>query len=92
MRKIAIATVAIALMATPAAAQYVYGTQYGYGTQYVASPTYGTTYYPSVHAAPYGYVGPNYSRQLDIATEPDPNVRLQLQSDQSSPNSPEPNF
>jgi hypothetical protein len=86
MRKIAIATTAIALITTPAAAQYVYG------TQYVASPTYGMTYYPSVRAAPYGYVGPNYSRQLDIASEPDPNVRLQLQSDQSSPNSPEPNF
>jgi hypothetical protein len=87
MRKIAIATAAVALIATPAAAQYVYGSG-----QYVASPTYGTTYYPSVRVAPYGYIGPNYSRQLDIATEPDPNVRLQLQSDQSSPNSPEPNF
>ncbi|HEY7457239.1 MAG TPA: hypothetical protein VH765_00655 [Xanthobacteraceae bacterium] len=82
MQKLAIATAAFALLATPAMAQqaenYVqaapspYGPTYGYGAPYG-------------YAAPYGqaFFGTAYSREFDIATEPDPNVRLELRRDQT---------
>ena len=85
MKKLAIATAAIALLATPAVAQYAGG--------YVQGPAhYGSRYgQPIGYAAPYGYalpygpmfIAPGYSRELDIATEPDPNVRLELRRDQT---------
>ena len=91
MRKLAIATAAVAMLATPAMAQsadnYVIHRQ-------TASPSpaysYGPTYGYAVPQA-YGYAtpivtfysGPAYDRDLDIATEPDPNIRLELRRDQT---------
>ena len=91
MKKLAIATAAVAMLATPAMAQYVesyvqaapspYGPTYGYGAY---GPTYGYGA-PYGYAAPYGptFFGTAYSRDFDIATEPDPNVRLELRRDQT---------
>ena len=81
MKKLAIATAAVALLATPAMAQYVV-------ESYVQTPSpYGPTYgygAPLGYAAPLGQTFiPPYSRDLDIATEPDPNVRLELRRDQT---------
>jgi hypothetical protein len=93
MRKLAIATAALALLGTPAVAQYSGG--YVQGPAYYGS-TYGqpygyTTGQPYAYTTPYGYatpsgpmfISPGYSRDLDIATEPDPNVRLELRRDQT---------
>ena len=85
MKKLAIATAAVAMLATPAMAQFVGG--------YAAAPSYGFSYGPTygyVQAQPYGYAAPigtfysgAYNRDLDIATEPDPNIRLELRRDQT---------
>jgi hypothetical protein len=84
MKKLAIATAAIAMLATPAMAQFVGG--------YVQAPSYsyGPTYsyavpQPYGYATPFGtfYSGSAYNRDLDIATEPDPNIRLELRRDQT---------
>jgi hypothetical protein len=85
MKNLAIATAAIALLATPAVAQYAGG--YVQGPAYYGS-TYGQPYgQPYGYAAPYAsgpmFISPGYSRELDIATEPDPNVRLELRRDQT---------
>jgi hypothetical protein len=92
MKKLAIATAAVAMLATPAMAQFVGGyvesPSYSYGPTYSYSlgPTYG-------YAVPraYGYVAPfgtfnsglAYDRELDIATEPDPNIRAELRREQT---------
>jgi hypothetical protein len=86
MKKLAIATAAVAMLATPAMAQFVGG--------YVQTPAYSYSYGPTYgYAAPqaYGYVAPfgtfysgfAYDRNLDIATEPDPNIRRELRRDQT---------
>ena len=85
MRKLAIATAAVAMLATPAMAQFVGG--------YVEAPVYGYSYGPTYgyavpraygFMAPFGtFVAPAYDRELDIATEPDPNIRLSLRRDQT---------
>lgn len=90
MKKIAFATAAFALLATPALAQYA---PQPYGNPYVRqAPGYGPTYgyVPEASygmAAPFGqfYAG-GYSLERDLATEPDPNIRLQLHRDQYNSN------
>jgi hypothetical protein len=88
MKKLAIATAAVAMLATPAMAQFVGGyvqTQtpshsYSYG------PTYGyVAPQPYGYAAPFGtfYSGSGYDRELDIATEPDPRIRAELRREQT---------
>jgi hypothetical protein len=84
MKKLAIATAAIAMLATPAMAQFVGG--YVQAPSYSYGPTYGYAIpQPYGYAAPFGafYSGSAYNRDLDIATEPDPNVRLELRRDQT---------
>lgn len=115
MRTFAIVGSAVALLATPAAAQYVpysgpaapyagphvqqghvlqereYEAPYTYST-YPQGAAQGSAYGVSYSYAPRGqadgvaysqvpaaaYSAGIYSRELDIATEPDPNVRLEL--------------
>jgi hypothetical protein len=88
MKKLAIATAAAAMLATPAMAQFVGGyvaaPSYEYGYSY--GPTYGYVQaQPYGYAAPFGtfYAGSAYDRNLDIATEPDPNIRGELRRDQT---------
>jgi hypothetical protein len=84
MKKLAIATAAVAMLATPAMAQFVGG--YVQAPSYSYGPTYGyVTPQPYGYIAPFGtfYSGSAYNRDLDIATEPDPNIRLELRRDQT---------
>jgi hypothetical protein len=97
MKRLAIATAAITMMAAPAMAQYVYGPAgevhvqagpYAFGSS-VYAPTHGYTYGYSApaygYAAPapgFGFVGV-YDRNLDIATEPDPQIRRELRREQT---------
>jgi hypothetical protein len=90
MKRIALATAAIALLATPALAQYAQPYPGAYVRQ--TPPAYGQAYgyVPEAsyrYAAPYGqfYTG-GYSLERDYATEPDPNIRLQLKRDQYNSN------
>jgi hypothetical protein len=86
MKKLAIATAAVAMLATPAMAQFVGGYVQTPSFSYSYGPTYGYAVPQSYgYVAPFGtfYSGSAYNRDLDIATEPDPNVRLELRREQT---------
>jgi len=93
MRKLAIATAAVVMLATPATAQFVGGYVQAPAYTYSYGPTYGYAVpqaygyaVPQAYgfAAPFGtFAAPAYDRNLDIATEPDPNIRLELRRDQT---------
>ena len=86
MKKLAIATAAVAMLATPAMAQFVGGYVHAPSYSYSYGPTYGyAVQQPYGYAAPFGtvYSGSAYNRDLDIATEPDPSIRAELRRDQT---------
>lgn len=92
MKRIVLATAAAALMATPALAQKIGGPP-PYSTAQVNEQGVGDDIDPrfgSPRGQAYGFVGTPgfaagpyaYSYEFDLATEPDPNVRLELHRDQ----------
>ena len=86
MKKLAIATAAVAMLATPAMAQFVGGYVQTTSPAYSYGPTYGYAVPQAyTYPAPFGmfYSGSTYNRDLDIATEPDPRIRTELRREQT---------